>query len=264
MMCRKIKQESAASGWSFRYSAAVLSISTFARTSVGLGFAACAACAGMGHKTDEASAPQSFYTVTAEIALARHQPRVAALQYAAAAANETDVGLLARAAQVTTEALQPSLAERVAARWMDVDPKSVDAQRVAGRAALALYKIDQAATHYRAVLVSSPAGTDAEFAALQIYLAGDDNVFGARQLADRLASSFPSSEAALRMQGFAALRADDPEAAVHSLTAALAIPATGDHEADSNARRELLETLARARILAGDVEKPLAQAQEAV
>jgi tetratricopeptide (TPR) repeat protein len=66
------------------------------------------------------------------------------------------------------------------------------------------------------------------------------------------------------MQGFAALRADDPEVAVRSLTAALAIPAAGDHEADSNARRELLQTLARARILAGDVEKPLAHAQEAV
>src|ERR1700691_3870616 len=252
MMCRQIKQESAASVWSFRYSAAVFSISTFARTSLGLGLAACAACAGMGHKTDDTSAPQSFYTVTAEIALARHQPRVAALQYAAAAANETDVGLLERAAQVTTEALQPSLAEGVAARWIDVDPRSVDARRVAGRAALALYKIDQAATHYRAVLVSSPAGTDAEFAALEAYLAGDDNVFGAHQLADRLASSFPSSEAALRMQGFAALRADDPAAAVRSLTAAVAVPASGAHDSDPGARRELLQTLARAQIMAGD------------
>jgi len=263
-MCRKIKQESAASGWSFRYSAPVFSISTFARTSVGLGLAACAACAGMGHKTDDTSAPQSFYTVTAEIALARHQPRVAALQYAAAAANETDVGLLERAAQVTTDALQPSLAGKVAARWIEVDPKSVDAQRAAGRAALALYKIDQAATHYRAVLVSSPAGTDAEFAALETYLAGDDNVFGARQLADRLASSFPSSAAALRMQGFTELRADDPAAAVRSLTGALAVPATGAHDSDPGARRELLQTLARAQILAGDADPPLAQAQQVI
>ena len=224
--------------------------------------AACAACAGMGHKAEDTSAPQSFYTVTGEIALARHQPRVAALQYAAAAANETDLGLLERATQVAADTLQPSLADRVAARWIAVDPKSVDAQRAAGRAALALYKIDQAATHYHAVLVNSPAGTDAEFAALQTYLGGEDNVFGARQLADRLASSFPASEAALRMQGFAALRADDPAAAVRSLTAALALPA--DHESDPSARRELLQTLARARIMAGDADQPLAQAQQAV
>jgi len=242
----------------------VFSISIFARTAVGLGLAACAACAGLGSRADDATAPVPFYTVTAEIALARHQPRVAALQYAAAAAHDSDVGLLERATQVATEALQPSLAEKTAARWIAVDPKSLDAQQAAAQAALALYKIDQAAAHYRIVLLNSPIGTEAEFAALETSLAGNDNVYGVRQLADRLVSFFPSSGAALRMQGFAALRADDPEAAVHSLTAALAIPAAGGHEEDSNARRDLLQTLARARIMAGDAEKPLAQAQEAV
>ena len=64
---------------------------------MGLGLSACAACAGLHPKSDAAPPPQSFYTVTAEIALARHQPRLAALQYAAATANDTDVGLLERA-----------------------------------------------------------------------------------------------------------------------------------------------------------------------
>lgn len=227
-----------------------------------LGLVACAACANLGSKTD-AAAPQAFYTVTAEIALARHQPRVAALQYAAAAANETDVGLLERASQVATDSLQPSLAERVAARWIDVDPKSVDAQRAAARAALALHKIDAAATHYRAVLVSSPLGTEAEFAALETYLGGNANIFGARQLADRLASSFPASAPALRVQGFTSLRADDPAAAVHSLTAALALPAAGEHEKNNDGVRiDLQQTLARARVLAGDVDGGFAQARE--
>jgi tetratricopeptide (TPR) repeat protein len=238
----------------------VFSISLFARASIGLGLAACAGCAGMGSKAEDA-APPTFYTVTAEIALARHEPRVAALQYAAAAANATDVGLLARATQVAGECLQPSVAEKVAARWTEVDPKSVDAQRAAARAALALHKIDQAATHYRIVLVSSPIGTDAEFAALEIELGSNDNIFGARQVADRLALAFPSSAAALRVQGFTALRADDPAAAVRSLTAALALPAAGGRENDEAAHRELLQTLARAQIMAGDAEKPLAQAQ---
>jgi tetratricopeptide (TPR) repeat protein len=215
----------------------------------------------MHPKSDAAAAPQAFYTVTAEIALARHQPRVAALQYAAAAATETDVALLERATQVAADSLQPSLAEKVAARWIQVDPKSLDAQRAAARAALALHKIDQAATHYRVVLSSSPIGTEAEFAVLETYLAGNDNVFGARQLVDRLVSSFPSSAAALRMQGFTTLRADDPAAAVRSFTAMLALPAASGDEA---ARRELLQTLARARIMAGDADPPLAQAQEKV
>jgi tetratricopeptide (TPR) repeat protein len=242
----------------------VFSLSICARASIGLGFAACAACAGIHPKSDHDSAPQAFYTVTAEIALTRHQPRIAALQYASAAATETDVTLLERAAQVAADALQPSLAEKVAARWIQVEPRSLDAQRAAARAALALHKIDQAAAHYRIVLASSPIGTDAEFAALETYLAGNSNVFGARQLADLLASSFPSSAAALRMQGFTTLRADDPAAAVRSFTAALALTIASGNESDGGARRELQQTLARARIMAGDADRPLTQAREKV
>jgi tetratricopeptide (TPR) repeat protein len=242
----------------------VFSLSILTRAFIGLGLAACTACVAIHPKSEDASAPQAFYTVTAEIALARHQPRVAALQYAAAAESETDVGLLARATQVAAETLQPSLAEKVAARWARVDPKSMEAQRAAAQAALALYKIDQASTHYRRVLEGSQAAADAEFAALEIFLAGNDNIFGARQLADRLASVFPSSAAALRLQGFTALRADDPAAAVRSFQAALALPAAASQKIDDDAGRELLQTLARAQIMAGDAERPLAQAQEKV
>jgi predicted Zn-dependent protease len=242
----------------------VFSISIFARASIGLGLAACAACASIHPKSDDVAAPQAFYTVTAEIALARHQPRVAALQYAAAAATETDVTLLQRATQVAADSLQPTVAETVAAHWIQIEPRSLDARRAAARAALALHKIDQAAMHYRVVLSNSPIGTDAEFAALETYLAGSNNVFGARQLADRLTSFFPSSAAALRMQGFTTLRADDPAAAVRSFTAVLALTTAGGKESDEGARRELLQTLARARIMAGDADVPLAQAQEKV
>ena len=248
----------------------MFSLSILARASIGSALAACAACAGIHPKTDAAAAPQSFYTVTAELALARHQPRVAALQYAAAAANETDVSLIERAAQVAAETLQPSVAEKVAAHWAVVDPKSVAAQRAAAQAALELDKIDQATTHYNEVLHSSPGAADTEFAALESYLGGNDNIYGARQLADRLALGFPSSAAALRVQGFTALRADDPAAAVRSFTAILALPAAApapapaQQKTDEDARRELLQTLARARIMAGDVETPLAQAQEKV
>lgn len=212
-------------------------------------------------KPEAVRAPQAFYTVTAEIALARHQPRVAAVQYAAAAAQEADRELLERAAQVAAECLQPSLAQTIAARWIRVDPQSVEAQRAAAEAALALQRIDQAALHYRTVIQSSPLGSEAEFAALQSYLGGSDNIFGARQLADRLASWFPSSAAALRMQGVASLRADDPAAAVRSLTAALQIT-DGGAPGEEDARRESTQTLARARILSGDAEGPLTQARE--
>jgi tetratricopeptide (TPR) repeat protein len=262
----------------------VFSLSIVTRAGIVLGLAACAACARMPAKPEDNPAPQAFYTVTAEIALARHHPRVAALQYAAAADNATDVPLLQRASQVAADCLQPTVAQQVAAHWLKVDPKSVEAHRAAARAALALYQIDQATAHYHFVLINSPIGTDAELAALETELGESDNVYGARQVADRLAALLPPSVALLRVQGVTALRAEDPAAAVVALTAALALPAESGHEghpghegqpghedhagdeghAEGEAsRRELSQTLARARILAGDVEAPLAAARAA-
>jgi tetratricopeptide (TPR) repeat protein len=229
-----------------------------------LGLTACAACTGMHLKPEDAPAPQSFYTVTAEIALARHHPRVAALQYAAATENDADEGMLQRASQVAADCLQPTVAEQVAARWIKVDPKSVEAHRAAARAALALYKIDQATAHYHFVLINSAIGTDAEMAALETELGSSDNVYGARQVADRLAGLFPPSLGLLRVQGATALRAEDPAAAVVTLTAALTLPAETGHDGDQAAHRELSQTLARARILSGDIEGPLAEARTTV
>ena len=234
----------------------MFSLSNIVRAVVGLGVTACAACTTSASRSDTTEAPQAFYTVTGEIALSRHEPRVAALEYAAAAENDRDVGLLQRATQVTVDCLQPSLTVAVASRWIEVDPGSVDAHRAVGRAALDLHRIDQSAAHYRAVLTSSPRGTEAEFAALETELAAADNIYGARQLADRLATYFPMSSSALRMQAYAELRADDPAAAVHSFNAALA----GAEEAT---RHDLTQGLLRARILSGDVDAPLAQARAA-
>src|SRR5580698_9988042 len=259
MTHRQIKDESAASGYSFRYSEVVFSFSNIVKAGLGFSVLVLSACAATHSKSDPA--PQSFYTVTGEIALARQEPRVAAIQYATAAAHETDPALLLRATEVTAETLQPSLMADVAAHWLEVEPKSLDAQRAAARAALALYKVDEAAAHYRVVLQNSPAGVDAEFADVETDLGSDENVFGAHQLADLLASYFPTSPSALRIQGIAAMRADDPAAAVQSLSGALAIEASGSNEAKQTAHKELAQTLLRARIMAGDVEEPLRAAK---
>ncbi len=233
-----------------------------------------------------------FYTVTGEIALNRREPRVAALQYAAAATAGSDVTLLARASEVTAFSLQPSLTAAVAARWIEVAPASLEAHRAAARAALALDKVQEAADQYRIVLETSPRGADAEFADLEIEFGQTDNIFGARQTADRLAAAFPESRAAARLAGFAAMRADDPKAAVTRFAAALemkevaraaapgAAPAGAepgaatpgaapDPAADAapapaapdpaDARRELIMAYWRARILSGDSQVPLAE-----
>ncbi len=266
MTRRRIKRDSAASGYSFRYSAAVFSISIPVKAVTCLGLMFLAGCATLSGAKDETPAPTEFYTLTAEIALARGEARVAALQYAAATEHNPDPKLLQRATEVSAEALQPALVAKVAQRWIGAEPNSVDAQRAAARAALQLYRIDDAAKHYRAVVTNTPSGVDAAFDDVESDLTGDDNIFGARALADRLAAIFPDSTAAMRMQGLAALRADDPAAAVRALTLALSGPSDAaasklPKSAAASARRELTQTLLRARIMAGDTEGPLSQAR---
>jgi tetratricopeptide (TPR) repeat protein len=215
---------------------------------------------GLRGHSRAAPPPQSFYTVTAELALVRHQPRVAAVQYAAAASHESDPAIFARATEVATEALQPTLVEGIAERWMRLDPKSLEARRAGGQAALALYRVDEAASDYRFVLMNAPGGLETEFAEVETDLEATDNNFGAREVADRLAGYFPKSPAALRLQGLSALRADDPAAAVRCLSSALALMPEGAADA-KNARHDLNLTLARAKVLAGDVDGPLTQAR---
>jgi predicted Zn-dependent protease len=292
----------------------VKSFTLAARLSIGLAILFAAACAEAPRKAavgslDDPLAPVSFYTLMAEIARIRGEPRVAALEYATAARFDAD--LVPRAAQVAAESLQPTLALQAATRWLRSDPSSAEAHHIAAQSALALDDIDGSAQHYRALLSAPQADTEAEFDKLDAELRSADNVFGARRLADRLSELFPASAAALRLRGYAALRADDPAAAVRSFEAALARPGGAGPERKAAAAEgpgsgaaeepgsgaaerpgsaategpgsgaaeepgtataaateagrspgEAEETLQRARVLAGDIEQPLAQARE--
>ena len=154
--------------------------------------------------------------------------------------------------QVAADSLQPALELSLAQRWIDTDPRGIDALRAAATAALSLDEIAQSAAYYRKIIIRAPGGVEAAFGALTLGIGDAEDIHGARQVADRLTAYFPGSAAALRLQGYAALRADDPAAAVHSFTAAL--PGT-----DGAARRELIDALRRARVLAGDAAAPLAE-----
>jgi tetratricopeptide (TPR) repeat protein len=235
-----------------------------AKAGLAFGLLVCGACAGPPVAPVPVERAEVFDTVTGEIALARGEPRTAALQYTAAAQGATDLSLIAHASDVTSECLQPSLTAAIAVRWLSLDPKSLDAHRAAAHAALALGRIDESAEQYRIVLSNSPRGTDAELKQLETELEASDDVFSARRLVDRLAANLPSSDAALRLQGFAALRADDPAAAVGDFSRALALmpAATSNPPADAaEARREIQQGLWRARILAGDPQEPLEQSR---
>jgi predicted Zn-dependent protease len=231
----------------------VFSTSFFKRFVAGGGIIASAACAGVGHRADPPTQSVVFYTVTAELALARREPRVAALQYVTAA--DLDHELLPRAVQVADDGLQPDVELQEAERWIRADAEELAAQRAAARAALALHLIATSAAHDRYLLDNAPDGIEAEAARLESELRTADDIYGARQVADRLAQGAPPSTMSLRLQGYTALRADDPAAAARSFAAALAQPGNPDP------RGELTQVWRRARVLAGEIEAPLAEAQ---
>jgi predicted Zn-dependent protease len=230
----------------------VFSISLLARFGLGLGIIAGAACAGVNRKPDAPpTRPLVFYTVTAELALARGEPRVAALQYGAAA--DLDQTLWPRAVAVATLGLQPDLALAGADRWSRADPGALEPHRLAADAALDLHDIPLAEREYRFVVTNSADGTALELGRLEKTLRAADNIYGARQVADRLAKNLPASAAMSRLRGFTALRADDPASAAVDFAAALA---AGD---DSDPDGEVKRASRRARVLAGDVDAPLAE-----
>ncbi|HUX72916.1 MAG TPA: hypothetical protein VMV25_03365 [Steroidobacteraceae bacterium] len=220
---------------------------------------ACAGCAGHeGLQKAPPGAPAEFYTLMAEIARARGEPRVAALAYAAAA--RSDGRLWPRAATVAARSLQPTLALDAARHWLQQEPNSQAAHLIGADAGLSLYKIAQSAADYRFIVAHSGAGVEASLTALQPDLRAAESPFAARAVADRLAAYFPASAAARQLQGFAALRAADPAAAVRAFTAALATsPAASTlRGAAADARGELIEALRRARVQSGDAAGPLA------
>ena len=236
-----------------RYHPNVPSILIRSRLGPALGILGLAALGVQAASPPEAGTADAFYTVTGEIALARQEPRLAALQYSAGARR--DPKLLPRAVEVAAQTLQPAIGLDLAEHWITFQPQIPESHLAAATAALALHRIDAAAAHYRAYLTRVAGGTEAGFAVLEHELLDNANIYGARQVADRLSAAYPRVLPALRLQGLAALRADDPASAVRALQAAIAAAAgTPDVHA-------LIQPLRRARILAGDLQTPLAEAR---
>ncbi len=212
-----------------------------------------------------------YYTLIAEIALTRDEPRVASLSYVSAAS--ADPTLWPRATEVAAGSLQPTVTLSAAEHWIARQPNSPRAHLFAANAARSLFQIAVAADNYRFVIAHFSGGAEAAFPDIERRLLSAENPYAARQIADQLAADFPSSVAAHRLQGFAALRADDAAAAVQAFRKAIALlPAT--HEASRHGkvrpresgsrRRALTEALRRARVLSGDVLAPLAEAAAAL
>ena len=244
----------------FRYSAIVSRFNTLTVAAI---FALCNAIAARATPNSalmprmSAGATAEYYTLVAEIALTRHEPRVAALTYVSAAAE--DPGLWPRATAVAQASLQPTVTLDAALHWIALRPDSMAAHLAAASAARALYQIAVAADNYRFLIAHYSGGVEQAFPDIEERLLAARNPYAARAIADRLAAYFPDSVAAYRLQAYAALQAGAPRAAIAAFGNAIArLPGPA---ADAPRRhRALFEAFARARVLAGDVDDPLAQA----
>ncbi|MDE2295014.1 MAG: tetratricopeptide repeat protein [Gammaproteobacteria bacterium] len=207
--------------------------------------------------TMSAGATAEYYTLVAEIALTRHESRVAALTYVSAAT--ADPSLWPRATAVAQASLQPTVTLDAALHWISLRPDSMAAHLAAASAARALYQTAVAADNYRFLIAHYSGGVEQAFPDIEQRLLSARNPYAARAIADRLVAYFPDSVAAYRLQAYAALRAGDPMAAIAAFGHAIArLP--GPAAEAQRRHRALFEAFARARVLAGDVDDPLAQA----
>lgn len=123
----------------------------------------------------------------AERALARGDWPGAAGAFACAAASSDDVRIAERATRAAFESGQMDPAARAARRWTDLAPGSEEARRHLATALLRLYRTDEAALHFTAVLESAWQDRAEGYTALMTTLARESNRTGAARVMERLA-----------------------------------------------------------------------------
>ncbi len=145
----------------------------------------------------------------AEMALQRKQYLLATQALSAAAALSDDEQLAERATRVAFEHHQNSYVLENARRWLALNSTSEEAQRFAGVAALRLYRIDEAATHFDALLRNAYISPQAGFVTLLPQLMEEGSRPGAMALMKILVEKFPNTAEAHYALAQTALAADN-------------------------------------------------------
>lgn len=126
-----------------------------------LSVAVLAACAAAPSKSlDQAAAQEAALSVEqltaqADSALQAGHFRDAARLYSRATLASNDEALAEKATRVAYDHQQLSAALTCASRWLVINPTNQDARRLAGFAALKLYRIDEASAHFAALMSSA-------------------------------------------------------------------------------------------------------------
>lgn len=192
----------------------------------------------------------------AEMALQRKQYLLATEALSAAAAQGQDEQLAERATRVAFEHHQNTYVLQNAKRWLDINSTSEEARRFAGVAALRLYRIEEAAENFEALLRTAYISPQAGFVALLPQLMEEGSRPAAMAVLKILVTKFPNAAEAHYALAQTALAADNNALALSSATKAAELSpywmmgkamlarvqsATGQHDAALATIRTVLE-----------------------
>lgn len=144
----------------------------------------------------------------AEVALQRKQFLDASRAYVRAAELSQDEALSEQATRIAYENNQWTLVEEAGQRWLTLNPTSEDAHRFVGAAALHLYKIDEAATHFKALIESAFISPKAGFLQLLPQMMGESSGPAALAVLQQVAQDYPDVAEAHYAVAQAAIEAD--------------------------------------------------------
>jgi tetratricopeptide (TPR) repeat protein len=156
----------------------------------------------------DATSPSAL-VLGAEVALQRGDYVEAARAYSRAAQGADDEVLAEQATRVAYDHEQTRYVLASAERWLEINPTSEEGQRFAAFAALRLYRIEDAAKHFTALLETGFINPQAGFLALLPQLMDEGSRPAVAATLGKLVERFPNNAEAHYALGQAAAQADN-------------------------------------------------------
>lgn len=152
----------------------------------------------------------------AETAVQARRYREAAELYAHAARLTEDEALIAQAAKVAYDFGQMTAVREITAHWLGLNPTSEAGTRYAAFAALDVYQIDAAVTHFDALLGAAYINAAAGFLGLEPQLSENGSPAAVTAVLQRLVAKYPDVAEGHRALAQAAMRSENLQLARQS------------------------------------------------
>lgn len=133
-----------------------------------------------------------FDYLLAETALQRENIDVAIQSYSRLAKNTRDPRIAERATDIALRARRPDAAQEAVARWVNLEPNSMNAQQAAAALFVSIGKLDKAKPHLEKLLSSEKSSVDKAFMHLNKLLSRHPQKAETYKLVQSLAAGYPN------------------------------------------------------------------------